>query len=234
MTKWKQQLWQLHCLTQTKQTPWPESVSELYQPSDRCLSEKLVPTFAGRGVSRGQCGISKTDQFWELCCIISVNVKWFTYICLSIAPESKAPRCLPQVDAWGHHLSEAWLGQPWLQQLFALVQCMAICCVSPGKNKRISKSLHCPQLDHHDADGLAGHKTWWTTQKTMRRYKCAIQESVHSSWYFNIFKFLTFYIWDRFCTPLVTWNFADFTILIFIFNLITCIRTTSRSTDDNK
>jgi hypothetical protein len=45
---------------------------------------------------------------------------------------------------------------------------------------------------------------------------------------------LTFYIWDRFCTPLVTWNFADFIIFIFIFNLITCIRTTSWSTDDNK
>jgi hypothetical protein len=55
---------------------------------------------------------------------------------------------------------------------------------------------------HHDADGLAGHKTWRTTQTTTRRYKCAIRESLHSSWYFNIF--LTFYIWDRFCTPLVT------------------------------
>jgi hypothetical protein len=42
---------------------------------------------------------------------------------------------------------------------------------------------------------------------------------------------LTFYIWDRFCTPLVTWNFSDFTIFIFIFNLITCIRTTSQTTD---
>jgi hypothetical protein len=31
------------------QTPWPESVSELYQPSDRRLSAKLVPTFADRG-----------------------------------------------------------------------------------------------------------------------------------------------------------------------------------------
>jgi hypothetical protein len=61
------------------------------------------------------------------------------------------------------------------------------------------KSLQCPQLDHHDADGLTGHKT--------------------------------FYIWDCFCTPLVTWNFSDFTISIFIFNLLTCIRTTSRSTD---
>jgi uncharacterized membrane protein len=38
---------------------------------------------------------------------------------------------------------------------------------------------------------------------------------------------LTFYIWDRFFTE----NFDDFTIFIFIFNLITCIRTTSRSTD---
>jgi hypothetical protein len=25
------------------------------------------------------------------------------------------------------------------------------------------KNLHCPQLDHHDADGLAGQKTWKTS-----------------------------------------------------------------------
>jgi hypothetical protein len=37
-----------------------------------------------------------------------------------------------------------------------------------------NKSLHCPQLDHHDADGLAGQKTWRTTQTTMRRYKYAV------------------------------------------------------------
>jgi hypothetical protein len=30
-------------------TPWPESASELYRPSDRRLSAKLVPTFADRG-----------------------------------------------------------------------------------------------------------------------------------------------------------------------------------------
>jgi hypothetical protein len=30
-------------------TPWPESASELYQPSDRSLLSKLVPTFADRG-----------------------------------------------------------------------------------------------------------------------------------------------------------------------------------------
>jgi hypothetical protein len=30
-------------------TPWPESGSELYRPSDRRLSAKLVPTFSDRG-----------------------------------------------------------------------------------------------------------------------------------------------------------------------------------------
>jgi hypothetical protein len=37
-------------------TSWPESVSELYLPSNHRLSTKLVPTFADRGVSRGQRG----------------------------------------------------------------------------------------------------------------------------------------------------------------------------------
>jgi hypothetical protein len=30
-------------------TPWPESSSELYRPSDRRLSAKLMQTFADRG-----------------------------------------------------------------------------------------------------------------------------------------------------------------------------------------
>jgi hypothetical protein len=30
-------------------TPWPQSASELYRPSDRRLSAKLVATFADRG-----------------------------------------------------------------------------------------------------------------------------------------------------------------------------------------
>jgi hypothetical protein len=33
----------------SKKTPWPESASELYRPSDHRLSAKLVPTFANRG-----------------------------------------------------------------------------------------------------------------------------------------------------------------------------------------
>jgi hypothetical protein len=30
-----------------KKNPWPQSASELYRPSDRRLSAKLVPTFCG-------------------------------------------------------------------------------------------------------------------------------------------------------------------------------------------
>jgi hypothetical protein len=43
------------------------------------------------------------------------------------------------------------------------------------KTSNNNKSLHCPQLDHHDADGLTGQKkTWRTTQTTLKRYKYAI------------------------------------------------------------
>jgi hypothetical protein len=41
-------------------SPWLESASELYRPSDRRLSAKLMPTFADIGVSHGQCGGSPT------------------------------------------------------------------------------------------------------------------------------------------------------------------------------
>jgi hypothetical protein len=43
-----------------KQIPWPESANELYRSSDRQLSAKLVLTFADKGVSRGQRGVSPT------------------------------------------------------------------------------------------------------------------------------------------------------------------------------
>jgi hypothetical protein len=39
-----------------------------------------------------------------------------------------------------------------------------------------TSNVHCPQLDHHDADGLAGQKTWRITQTTMRRCKYTIQK----------------------------------------------------------
>jgi hypothetical protein len=37
------------CFHTNKQIPWPQSASELYRWSNRCLSMKLVPTFAERG-----------------------------------------------------------------------------------------------------------------------------------------------------------------------------------------
>jgi hypothetical protein len=43
-----------------KQTPWPESFSEQFRPSDHRLSVELVPTFEDRGVSHGQRGGSHT------------------------------------------------------------------------------------------------------------------------------------------------------------------------------
>jgi hypothetical protein len=49
--------------TQTKQTLWPESASELCQPSDSRLSAKLVPTFADRGVCHV---VSVTDSYGRI------------------------------------------------------------------------------------------------------------------------------------------------------------------------
>jgi hypothetical protein len=42
-------MWTEHCKTYIIKTPWPESASELYRPSNRHLSAKLAPTFADRG-----------------------------------------------------------------------------------------------------------------------------------------------------------------------------------------
>jgi hypothetical protein len=41
---------------------WPESASELYRLSDRCLSAKLVPTFADRGCHM----VSVTDPYGRI------------------------------------------------------------------------------------------------------------------------------------------------------------------------
>jgi hypothetical protein len=43
-------------------TPWSESASELYRPSDRRLSAKLVPTFADRGFDV----VSVTDPYGRI------------------------------------------------------------------------------------------------------------------------------------------------------------------------
>jgi hypothetical protein len=46
-------------LAHNKQTLWSESTNELYRPSDRRLSAKLMPTFADRGCHVG----SMTDPY---------------------------------------------------------------------------------------------------------------------------------------------------------------------------
>jgi hypothetical protein len=50
----------LSVITNKTKTPLPESASELYRSSDRYLSDKLVPTFADRGISRSQRSGSPT------------------------------------------------------------------------------------------------------------------------------------------------------------------------------
>jgi hypothetical protein len=47
-TAWKEECDNVE-FSRTDVTPCPESVSELYRPSDRRLTEKLVPTVADRG-----------------------------------------------------------------------------------------------------------------------------------------------------------------------------------------
>jgi hypothetical protein len=46
---------------QSKQTPWPETASELYRPGDRRMSAELVPNFAYKG-----CHVVRvTDPYWR-------------------------------------------------------------------------------------------------------------------------------------------------------------------------
>jgi hypothetical protein len=62
-----------------KQTPWPDSESELYRPSDRSLSAKLVPTFADTGCHV----VSLTDPYG---CILGF-LDTSRYFFFQIAPE---------------------------------------------------------------------------------------------------------------------------------------------------
>jgi hypothetical protein len=48
------------------QTPWSESASELYRPSDNRLSEKWLPTFADKGCHV----VSVTDPYGRILCFL--------------------------------------------------------------------------------------------------------------------------------------------------------------------
>jgi hypothetical protein len=52
----------LMCDQLKKNTPWSESASELYQPSDRRLSAKWLPTFANSGCHM----VSVTDPYGRI------------------------------------------------------------------------------------------------------------------------------------------------------------------------
>jgi CBS-domain-containing membrane protein len=52
----------VHTSITKKKTPWSESTSELYRPSDRRFSAKLLPTFADRGCHV----VSVTDPYGRI------------------------------------------------------------------------------------------------------------------------------------------------------------------------
>jgi hypothetical protein len=56
-----------------KQTPWPESASELYQPSYRRLSAKILLTFADRGCHV----VSVTDPYGRILGFLARNRNFF-------------------------------------------------------------------------------------------------------------------------------------------------------------
>jgi hypothetical protein len=59
----------LSITTYKQQTPWSESASELYRPSDHSLSAKLVPTFADRGCHV----VSVTDAYGRILAFLNRN-----------------------------------------------------------------------------------------------------------------------------------------------------------------
>jgi hypothetical protein len=62
-----------------KQTSWPESVSELYRPSDRRLSVKIVPTFADKGCLM----VSVADPYGQILGFLDRN----RYFFFQVAPQ---------------------------------------------------------------------------------------------------------------------------------------------------
>jgi hypothetical protein len=61
------------------ESPWPYSASELYWPSDRRLSAKLVPTFADRGCRM----VSTTDPHGRILGFLDRS----SYFSIQVAPQ---------------------------------------------------------------------------------------------------------------------------------------------------
>jgi hypothetical protein len=69
----------LTTLKKKTKTPWSESASELYQPSDRCFSAKWLPTFADKGCHV----VSVTDPYRRVLGFIDRS-RYFFY---QVAPQ---------------------------------------------------------------------------------------------------------------------------------------------------
>jgi CBS-domain-containing membrane protein len=72
-----------------KKIPWPGSANELYQPSDRRLSVKLVPTFADRGYHV----VSVTDPYGRILGLHDNNVRDNATEAGDDSFSSKSPLC---------------------------------------------------------------------------------------------------------------------------------------------
>jgi hypothetical protein len=64
-------------------TPWPESASEPYRPSDRRLSAKLLPTFEDRGCHV----VSVTDPYDRILDFLDRSLHFF----FQVAPQLYSP-----------------------------------------------------------------------------------------------------------------------------------------------
>jgi hypothetical protein len=81
---WENTYIKIHLLIH-KKTPWPESASELYRPSDRRLSAKLMPTF----VDRGCHVVSLTDPYAVLSVFYTGAATFFFKQLLSCTHEAE-------------------------------------------------------------------------------------------------------------------------------------------------
>jgi hypothetical protein len=82
-----------------KKTPWPQSASELYRPSDRSLSTKLVPTFVDRRcrVVSGRISTAVFSVWYIL--ILSSHLRLGhtspqSYACFGLSYQSQVPGIL--------------------------------------------------------------------------------------------------------------------------------------------
>jgi hypothetical protein len=69
----------VHAITNNRQSPWSESVSELYRLSDRRLSAKLLLNFADRGCHV----VSVTDPYGRIICFLDRS----RYFFFQVAPQ---------------------------------------------------------------------------------------------------------------------------------------------------